>query len=88
MAQEWLKKYLRLKPEVKQIFEDLEVYHQFCRDYGYPFDERDLYKERGPYGEFIKMTKGREPWDQWRTPKRKEFKPRDPNWKPREYVQG
>jgi hypothetical protein len=86
MAQEWLTKYLRLKPEVKQIFEDLEVYKQFCIDYGYPFDERDLYKERGGYAEFIKMTKGREPWDQWRTPKRDRtnFKPRDNNWKPRD----
>jgi hypothetical protein len=71
MAQEWLKKYLRLKPEVEQIFEDLERYHQFCRDYGYPYDERDLYHERSHYGEYLKMVRGREPWDQWRTPKRK-----------------
>ena len=70
MAQEWLKKYLRLKPEVEQIFEDLERYHQFCKNYGYPYDERDLYHERGPYGEYLKMVRGREPWDQWRTPKR------------------
>ena len=70
MAQEWLKKYLRLKPEVEQIFEDLERYHQFCRDYGYPYDERDLYHERSHYGEYLKMVRGREPWDQWRTPKR------------------
>lgn len=83
MAQEWLKKYLRMKPEVEQIFEDLEVYHQFCRDYGYPYDERDLYHERGPYGEYMKMVRGREPWDQWRTPKRDRtnFKPRNTEWK-------
>ena len=69
-ARPWLKKYLRMKPEVAQIFDDLEVYEQFCKDYGYPYDEKNLYNERSPYGEFIKMTKGREPWDQWRTPKR------------------
>ena len=79
MAQEWLKKYLRMKPEVAQIFEDLEHYFQFCRDYGYPFDERHLYNERSPYGEYMKMIRGREPWDQWRTPKRREFKPRSYN---------
>jgi hypothetical protein len=73
MAQEWLKKYLRMKPEVTQIFDDLDAYRQFCADYGYPFDERDLYKERGGYAEFLKMARGREPWDQWRTPKRREF---------------
>jgi hypothetical protein len=84
---EWLTKYLRMKPEVKTIFEDLEVYKQFCIDYGYPYDEKHLYNERTPYGEYVKMTKGREPWDQWRTPKRerKDFKPRDTNWKPRNY---
>jgi hypothetical protein len=87
MAQEWLKKYLRFKPEVVQIFEDLERFEQFCRNYGYPYDERNLYNDRSaPYSEYIKMTKGREPWDQWRTPKRerKEFRPRDTNWKPRD----
>lgn len=84
MAQEWLAKYLRMKPEVSEIFDDLETYHQFCVDYGYPFDESHLYNERTHYGEFVKMTKGREPWDQWRSPKRerKDFVPRS-EWKPR-----
>lgn len=71
MARPWLKKYLRMKPEVAQIFDDLEVYQKFCRDYGYVYDERHLYNERSPaYGEFMKMVKGREPWDQWRSPRR------------------
>jgi len=70
MAQEWLKKYLRMKPEVEQIFDDLELYYQFCNDYGYVYDESHLYNEYTSYGEFVKMTKGREPWDQWRTPRR------------------
>ena len=86
MAQEWLKKYLRLKPEVRDIFDDLDEYLKFCRNYGYPYDEKDLYNERTAYGELLKLKRGREPWDQWRTPKRDRtnFKPRDTNWKPRE----
>jgi hypothetical protein len=79
----WLEKYLRMKPEVRTIFEDLETYRQFCIDYGYIFDERHLYNERNPaYGEFVKMTKGREPWDQWRSPRRerKDFQPRNTNY--------
>lgn len=79
MAQEWLKKYLRIKPEVNQIFDDLDNYKRFCQDYGYVYDERHLYNERSPYGEFVKMTKGKEPWDQWRTPPRK----RDNNYRPK-----
>ena len=80
---EWLNKYLRMKPEVRNIFEDLENYQRFCQDYGYPFDEKTLYNERSPYGEYIKMLKGREPWDQWRTPKRerKDFTPRNTNYR-------
>lgn len=73
MAQEWLTKYLRMKPEVTTLFDDLDNYRQFCVDYGYVYDERHLYNERTPYGEFLKFKKGREPWDQWRTPKRREY---------------
>jgi hypothetical protein len=82
MAQEWLTKYLRMKPEVSDIFEDLENYQKFCKDYGYVFNEAHLYNERNSnYLEFLKYSRGREPWDQWRTPKRErtEFKPRDRN---------
>jgi hypothetical protein len=74
MANEWLNKYLTMKPDVTRIFEDLESYQKFCVDYGYVYDERDLYHERKPaYAEYMKYTRGREPWDQWRSPRRREF---------------
>jgi hypothetical protein len=86
MANEHLQKYLKMKPEVRDIFEDLESFKKFCVDYGYVYDERNLYNERAPaYAEYIKYSKGREPWDQWRTPKRErtDFRPRNTNgnWK-------
>jgi len=88
MANENLKKYLTMKNEVKNIFEDLEVYKQFCVDYGYVYDERHLYNERTPYGEFVRYSKGKEPWDHWRSPNRERttFRPRDTNsnWRVRE----
>jgi hypothetical protein len=88
MANENLKKYLVMKPEVRNIFEDLEVYKQFCVDYGYVYDERHLYNERSPYGEFMRYQRGKEPWDHWRSPRRErtDFQPRDrnSNWKVRE----
>lgn len=40
------KKYLRMKPEVRQIFEDLENFYDFVR-MQYPavnFDQSELYK--------------------------------------------
>jgi hypothetical protein len=74
MAQNHTQKQVRnSSQEVNKIFDDLELYLQFCRDYGYVYDESHLYDTRTPFGEFVKMTKGREPWDQWRTQRR--FKP-------------
>ena len=46
----YINKYLRMKPEVKQIYEDLEEYHNWVR-MQYPavkFDEADLYKNASP----------------------------------------
>ena len=46
----YINKYLRMKPEVKQIYEDLEEYHSWVR-MQYPavkFDEADLYKNSSP----------------------------------------
>ena len=63
MAQEWLKKYLRIKPEVHQIFDDLEEYRLYCRDNGKIFDEAHLYVERSPWGEMRRVKSGRPPRD-------------------------
>lgn len=40
----WLEKYLRTKPEVNRIFDDLEQYKDYCRLNMLRFDEKDLYK--------------------------------------------
>ena len=75
MAQEWLKKYLRIKPEVTAIFDDLKEYLEFFR------------KQKTPWGELQRVKAGKHPKDNWSPyPKeRREFKPRDrnTNWKTR-----
>ena len=48
MSVKWLEKYLRMKPEVNDIFEDLENFEKFCKNYGYFYDESHLYNERQP----------------------------------------
>lgn len=40
----WLNKYLTMKPEVKQIFNDLEAWHNYCRFNLIKYDPADLYK--------------------------------------------
>jgi endonuclease III len=37
MSHAWLKKYLKMKPEVTKIFEDLEDFKLFCADFGHDF---------------------------------------------------
>ena len=63
--QNWVKKYLRTKPEVSKIFDDLDEYRTFCVDQGYIFNEADLYNERSPYGDFVRTKKGKWPRDNW-----------------------
>lgn len=45
MAQpKYIEKYLKMKPEVTRIFEDLEAYKDYCRLNMLKYDERDLYR--------------------------------------------
>lgn len=51
---------------VNQIFDDLEGYRNFCRDYGYRFDEADLYNNKSyVYRQFTKFLQGKPVKDQW-----------------------
>jgi hypothetical protein len=51
---------------VKQIFDDLDNYRNFCRDHGYRFNEADLYSQRSyVYRQFQKFTSGKPVKNQW-----------------------
>ena len=65
MAAKWLKKYLVMKPEVSTIFDDLDRYKKFCVEYGYVFDEKHLYNEKTPWGEFDRVQRGKHPRNNW-----------------------
>jgi hypothetical protein len=43
---------------VNRVFEDLEAYQAFCVEYGFRFDEADLYKRNTPYGQFERAKRG------------------------------
>ena len=63
MAQQpvWLKKYLRMSPEVRQIFNDLDAWLNYCRFRMIKFDPVDLY--RSPeYKEWQERRKKRQQW--------------------------
>jgi len=54
------------KTRVKQIFEDLEKYLDFCRDFGYRYDEADLYNNRSyVFRQYTKFVAGKDVKDMW-----------------------
>jgi hypothetical protein len=73
MAQSaFIQKTLRMKPEVKKIFEDLEAWHDQCRFNLLPFNPADLYRSRD-YKEWARSTSGdRKPYFRKDRPQRSE----------------
>ena len=74
MAQEWITKYLRIKPEVNDIFKDLEEYLVFCKNQGYVYDESHLYNEKTPWGEMQRVKNGKIPRYNWSPYPKREWK--------------
>lgn len=57
-----------IKPnhKVRQIFEDLEQYLEFCREYGYKYNESDLYNWKSyAYQQFNKSLQRKRVKDMW-----------------------
>ena len=52
--------------QVKQIFEDLDTYRNFCRNFGYRFNEADLYNTKNYiFRQFQKFIAGKPVKNQW-----------------------
>ncbi len=57
---------IKPNPRVTQVFEDLEQYLLFCQDFGYKYDERDLYNWKSyAYQQFNKHLQGKFAKDMW-----------------------
>lgn len=54
--------------QVKKIFEDLESFLEFCREYGYRFNQADLYNFKSyawqHYTKFINGKNAKNMWDE------------------------
>lgn len=51
---------------INQVFDDLDRYRNFCREFGYRFNEADLYNNRsGNYKQFQRFLTGQRPRNQW-----------------------
>lgn len=65
MSKNRLKKYLTFKPEVTRIFDELDQFREFCRDFGYVFNEAHLGNNHSPYADFQRWRNGKYPRDNW-----------------------
>jgi len=58
---------IKHNPKVRQLFDDLEKYKEFCVDYGYKFDEVTLYDMRNyvyrQHNKYITGKPVRNNWD-------------------------
>lgn len=53
-------------PRVNQIFEDLEKYLQFCVEFGYRYNESELYDNKSyVFRQFTKYLQGKPVRDNW-----------------------
>jgi hypothetical protein len=57
---------IKHNPKVQQVFNDLEAYLNFCKDFGYKFDEADLYTTKSyVYRQYQKFVTGKPVKDMW-----------------------
>ena len=60
------KPQIRSNPRTQAVFEDLEQYLLFCQDFGYRFNEADLYNWKSyAYQQFNKFLQGKTAKDMW-----------------------
>jgi hypothetical protein len=53
-------------PRTEQVFNDLQRYLNFCRNYGYRYNEADLYNNKKyPYQQFRKFEAGKNAKNMW-----------------------
>ena len=57
---------IKSNPRMTEIFEDLEVYMEFCQDYGYRYNEADLYNFKSyawqQYNKFSQSKNAKNMW--------------------------
>ena len=54
------------KNQINQIFNDLDKYREFCREFGYRFNEADLYNQKNYiFRQFQKFIAGKPVKNQW-----------------------
>ena len=52
-------------PDVNKIFDELDAYLAFCKEFGYVYNEADLWNFKTPYGQFDRYRRGHRITNNW-----------------------
>lgn len=70
------KPVIKHNPKASQVLDDLEKYLEFCRDYGFRYNESDLYNFKAyAYQQFSKYQQGKTAKNMWVEDSRKFGRP-------------
>ena len=57
---------IKANPRVTETFKDLEYFLEFCKEYGYRFNEADLYNFKSyAWQQYNKLLQGKNVKDMW-----------------------
>lgn len=60
------KPVIKSNPRVIEIFDDLDRYKNFCQDYGYRYNEADLYNFKSyAWQQYTKFSQGKSAKNMW-----------------------
>ena len=60
------KPIIKSNPRVAEIFDHLEMFQEFCQDYGYRYNEADLYNFKSyALQQFNKYSQGKNAKNMW-----------------------
>lgn len=54
-----------MEPQVEQVFNDLDEFKKFCIQFGWVYNEADLYTNNKPYMAFLRFKDGKRVPNNW-----------------------
>jgi len=57
-------------PEINKIFDDLDIYREFCKEFGHVFNEAHLYNTTTAWGQYERYRKGQRVVNNWKEDRR------------------
>jgi hypothetical protein len=57
-------------PDINKIFDELDTYKEFCKEFGHVFNEAHLYDSRTSWGQYERYRRGQRVTNNWKEDRR------------------